>query len=58
LEPGAAKVDSVHASGPMRRVRLTLAGRIVEALLPEGAALPVAGETCGVDLSRARIYPA
>jgi sulfate transport system ATP-binding protein len=56
--PGPARVDSLHASGPMRRVRLTLTGRVLEVLLAEGTAAPAVGETCGVDLSRARIYPA
>ncbi len=57
-EAGPARVESVHATGPMARVRLTIEGRIVELLLPEGAALPGVGEARGVDLSRARIYPA
>jgi sulfate transport system ATP-binding protein len=56
--PGPARVESVHVTGPMARVRVALAGRSAEALLPEGAALPVAGRSYGVDLSRARIYPA
>jgi sulfate transport system ATP-binding protein len=55
---GPALVESVHASGPMRRVRLTLADRLVEVLLPEGTTPPGTGTTCGVDLSRARVYPA
>jgi hypothetical protein len=33
-------------------------GRIIEVLLPEGAPLPVVGQSYGVDLSRARIYTA
>ncbi|MDR3529233.1 MAG: sulfate ABC transporter ATP-binding protein [Rhodopila sp.] len=56
--PGPAHVESVHAAGPMPRIRLALAGRIVEVLLPEGAALPMVGQSRGVDLSRARIYSA
>jgi sulfate transport system ATP-binding protein len=55
---GAAYVESVHATGPMARVRIALAGRITEVLLPEGTALPVAGQCYKVDLSRARIYTA
>jgi hypothetical protein len=39
-------------------VRVALAGRITEVLLPEGVAVPVAGQRYGVDLSRARIYSA
>jgi len=56
--PGPARVESVHATGPMARVRVALAGRITEVLLPEGADLPAVGESYGVDLSRARIYSA
>jgi sulfate transport system ATP-binding protein len=57
-EPGPARVESVHATGPMARVRVALAGRITEVLLPEGVALPEVGQSYGVDLSRARIYDA
>ncbi|MDR3536501.1 MAG: sulfate/molybdate ABC transporter ATP-binding protein [Acetobacteraceae bacterium] len=56
--PGPMRVESVHASGPMRRVRLVLEARIIEVLLPEDLALPTVGESCGIDLTRARIYPA
>jgi sulfate transport system ATP-binding protein len=57
-EPGPVRVESVHATGPMARVRVALAGRVTEVLLPEGAPLPVVGQSYGVDLSRARIYKA
>jgi sulfate/thiosulfate transport system ATP-binding protein len=56
--PGPARVESVHATGPMARVRVALAGRIAEVLLPEGVALPAVGASYGIDLSRARIYSA
>jgi sulfate/thiosulfate transport system ATP-binding protein len=56
--PGPARVETVHATGPMARVRVALAGRITEVLLPEGAPLPMAGRSYRVDLSRARIYAA
>jgi sulfate transport system ATP-binding protein len=56
--PGPAGVESVHATGPMARVRVTLAGRTIEVLLPEGASLPMVGHSYGIDLSRARIYTA
>jgi sulfate transport system ATP-binding protein len=56
--PGPARAESVHATGPMARVRVALMGRIIEVLLPEGAPLPVVGQSYGVDLSRARIYTA
>jgi sulfate transport system ATP-binding protein len=55
--PGAAHVDSVHASGPLRRVRLSLAGQTLEALRAENQWTPAAGDTCHLDLSRARVYP-
>ena len=54
--PGPARVESVHATGPMARVRVALAGRIIEVLLPEGALLPTVGQSYRVNLSRARIY--
>jgi sulfate transport system ATP-binding protein len=56
--PGPARVESVHATGPMARVRVALAGRIIEVLLPEDASLPTVGQSDQVDLSRARIYAA
>jgi sulfate/thiosulfate transport system ATP-binding protein len=56
--PGPAQVESVHATGPMARIRMSLAGRITEVLLPEGRTLPQVGQNYGVDLSRARIYSA
>ena len=56
--PGPARVESVHATGPMARVRVALTGRITEVLLPEGTALPVVGHSYAIDLSRARIYTA
>jgi len=55
---GPARVVGMHASGPLCRVRLALPGQVLEVLRPEGAWVPEAGATCGLDLSRARIYPA
>jgi sulfate transport system ATP-binding protein len=57
-EPGPARVESVHLTGPMARVRVAFAGRTVEVLLPEGASLPIVGQSYRVDLSRARVYAA
>jgi sulfate transport system ATP-binding protein len=54
--PGPARIESVHATGPMARVRVSLAGRMTEILLPESAELPLVGQGYAVDLSRARIY--
>jgi sulfate transport system ATP-binding protein len=55
--PGPAHVKSVHATGPMARVHLKLAGLDVEVLRQPDLWIPDVGETCGVDLSGARIYP-
>jgi sulfate transport system ATP-binding protein len=55
--PGPAHVDSVHASGPLRRLRISLAGRTLEAVRAENQWTPAAGDTCNLDLSRARVYP-
>jgi sulfate/thiosulfate transport system ATP-binding protein len=54
--PGPARVESVHANGPMRRLRIAIAGQVLEVLRTEDAWTPVVGETCNLDLSRARIY--
>jgi sulfate transport system ATP-binding protein len=56
--PGPAYVQSVHANGPLKRVRLSFAGHVLEALLPAESWAAQAGETCDLDLSNARIYPA
>jgi sulfate transport system ATP-binding protein len=54
--PGPGHVLSVHADGPLRRVRLALAGQTVEVLLPEDTWSPTVGQFCALDLSRASIY--
>jgi sulfate transport system ATP-binding protein len=56
--PGPARVESVHVNGPMRRLRITLAGQVLEVLRTEDGWMPAAGDTCQLDLARARIYPA
>ena len=55
--PGPAYVASVHRTGPLARVHLRLADRDLEVLRQLDAWTPAAGETCDLDLSRARIYP-
>jgi sulfate transport system ATP-binding protein len=55
--PGPARVESVHANGPLFRLRIVAVGQALEILRPAGAWLPVAGETCRLDLSKARVYP-
>jgi sulfate transport system ATP-binding protein len=54
--PGPVQVLSVHANGPLRRVRLALAGQALEVLLPEDSWSPTVGQSCALDLSRASIY--
>ncbi len=56
--PGSARVETVHAAGAMAKIRMRIAEQVIEALLPESAVLPKPGDTCRLDLSRARIYPA
>jgi sulfate/thiosulfate transport system ATP-binding protein len=55
---GPARVEAIHAVGPMRRLRIALAGQVLEVLRPADAWMPVAGQACGIDLSRAKIYSA
>jgi sulfate/thiosulfate transport system ATP-binding protein len=56
--PGSAQVRSAHVNGPMRRLGLTVADQAVEVLSPEDAWAPAVGDTCRIDVSKARIYPA
>ena len=56
--PGKALVRSVHLVGPLRRVRIELAGQDIEVLCPADAWIPAVGDRCGVNLSRAKVYPA
>jgi sulfate transport system ATP-binding protein len=55
--PGPAHVASVHVTGPLMRVHLRLADQDVDVLRQLDAWAPVVGETCDLDLSRARTYP-
>jgi ABC-type sugar transport system ATPase subunit len=55
--PGPARVESVHVNGPMHRLRIVVGGQVLEVLRPEDAWIPIAGQTCNLNLSRARIYP-
>ncbi|HET7879950.1 MAG TPA: ATP-binding cassette domain-containing protein [Acetobacteraceae bacterium] len=56
--PGPAQAVGMHANGPLWRVRLALPGQVLEVLRTEGAWRPEVGQTCDLDLSRARVYPA
>ncbi len=55
--PGPARVDSWHTVGPLRRVRTIRGDQVVDVLTQDGASAPAAGQTCNLDLSRARVYP-
>ncbi|MDP9096408.1 MAG: ATP-binding cassette domain-containing protein, partial [Pseudomonadota bacterium] len=54
---GPAQVIEVHVTGPLMRVHLRLADQGVDALQPLTAWKPNPGDSCVLDLSRARIYP-
>jgi sulfate transport system ATP-binding protein len=54
--PGPARVESVHVSGPMHRLRIMVGDQMLDVLRPADAWMPEAGQTCRIDLSRARIY--
>nr|WP_294566525.1 ATP-binding cassette domain-containing protein [uncultured Rhodopila sp.] len=58
VRPGPAHVLSVHANGPLKRVRLLIAGHAIEVLSPAEGWTPVVGESCDLELSKARVYPA
>ncbi len=55
---GPARVESVHAVGPMHRLRVAFAGQVVEVLRPADAWMPEAGQVCDIDLSSAKVYTA
>jgi sulfate transport system ATP-binding protein len=54
--PGPARVESVHSSGPMHRLRVMVGDQMLEVLRPVDAWIPASGQTCQIDLTRARIY--
>jgi sulfate/thiosulfate transport system ATP-binding protein len=54
---GPAVVQSVHAHGPLQRVRVLVGGHGLEVLLSAEGWTPAVGESCGLDLGRARVYP-
>ena len=60
LMPGAgpAQVESVLRVGPLRRLHVAIAGQGVEVLRQADAWTPDVGQSCGIDLSRAKVYPA
>jgi sulfate transport system ATP-binding protein len=56
--PGPARVQSVHASGPVKRILVLIGGHALEILRPVEDCVPAAGANCDIDLSKARVYPA
>ena len=55
---GPARCESQEALGPLRRTRIGVFDQTFDVLTPDGTWTPAVGETCSLDLTRARIYPA
>jgi sulfate transport system ATP-binding protein len=55
--PGPARVQSVHASGPVKRIHVSVGGRVIEVVRPVDECVPTAGAICDLDVSRTRIFP-
>jgi sulfate transport system ATP-binding protein len=55
-ETGPAQVESVHSSGPMQRLRILVGRQAIEVLRPEDAWTPTVGQSCRIDLTRARFF--
>jgi sulfate transport system ATP-binding protein len=55
--PGPARVLACQIAGPMRRVLIGLGAHEYDVLVALDAWSPGVGDNCGVDLSRARVYP-
>ena len=56
--PGAARVESQQLLPPLRRTRIRLLDQTFDVSTPEGVWAPEVGQTCSLDLKRARIYSA
>jgi sulfate transport system ATP-binding protein len=56
--PGSAQVLSVHANGPLQRIRVALADTVLEVTQPADAWLPVVGQSVSLDVSGAKVYAA
>jgi sulfate transport system ATP-binding protein len=54
--PGPARVRAIHVNGPLRRIHLTLGEMTLEVLQAVSDRAPIVGESCGLDISRAKIY--
>jgi sulfate transport system ATP-binding protein len=58
-DAGPGLVELVQASGgPLAQIRVRVGRLLIDAVQPAESALPRAGEGCGLDLSRARVFPA
>ncbi len=55
--PGPAHAESQQSLGPMLRTRISVLDQTFDILTAEGVWTPAAGQTCRLDLARARIYP-
>ena len=55
---GPARCESQEALGPLRRTRIGVFDQTFDVLTPDGMWTPAIGQTCSLDLTRARIYPA
>jgi sulfate transport system ATP-binding protein len=55
--PGPAIVQSTHAKGPLRHVRLNLVGMECEVIQAGDSWMPDIGQHIGVDLAQACVYP-
>lgn len=55
--PGPARAESQQLLGPLRRTRISGLDQTFDVLTPEGVWAPEVGQTCRLDLTRARIYP-
>jgi sulfate transport system ATP-binding protein len=53
---GTARVETIHAHGPLVRMRLSLGERVIEIQRPDSAWVPPVGSMCSIDLSQARLY--
>jgi sulfate/thiosulfate transport system ATP-binding protein len=55
--PGPARVVSRNLIGALQRTRIALGGLVIDTVALEGCWAPSEGQTCNLDLSRARVYP-
>jgi sulfate transport system ATP-binding protein len=59
LQPGSgpARCEGQESLGPLRRTRVRVLDQTFDVLTSEGVWTPAVGQTCSLDLTRARIYP-